>query len=391
MSRARATRGPYDVVFYVPWIGPLLTRRAVLPTGGAETQIHLLARSLAARGLRVCLLVFDLPGGGIPGSLDGVDIVVRPPYQAKQGFLGKLREAANIRKALASVETGVVVSRAAGPHIGLVALFSRLAGRRFVYSSANVSDFDFGRLASKRRDQALFRLGIRLADEIVVQTEEQARLCQARFGRSPVVVRSIAEPAGQRSAEPEAFLWVGRLVWYKQPLAYVELARSLPEAQFWMVGVPVPNNAADSGLVAAVQREAATVPNLKLLEPRLRPELMDLFDRAVAVVNTADFEGMPNVFLEGWARGVPALALTHDPDGVIERYALGSFADASPEKLVDQARSLWETRDDEREVAARCRRYISDQHSPEAVSARWEEALGLGRTPAAGPALAEAL
>ena len=60
------TRRRYDVAFYVPSIGPLLTSAATAPTGGAETQIFLLARALARRGSRICLLVFDLPGIAIP-------------------------------------------------------------------------------------------------------------------------------------------------------------------------------------------------------------------------------------------------------------------------------------------------------------------------------------
>jgi hypothetical protein len=66
-----------------------------------------------------------------------------------------------------------------------------------------------------------------------------------------------------------------------------------------------------------------SVPNIQLLEPLPRTELMRLIDSAVAMVNTADYEGMPNIFLESWARGVPALSLLHDPDGVIERESLG--------------------------------------------------------------------
>jgi hypothetical protein len=104
---------------------------------------------------------------------------------------------------------------------------------------------------------------------------------------------------------------------------------------------------------------------------------MDLVDRAVAVVNTADFEGMPNIFLEGWARGVPALALTHDPDGLIEQYGLGAFAQGSSERLLELARELWEERTGQAEIAVRCRQYILEHHAPEAISARWQEALGL--------------
>jgi glycosyltransferase involved in cell wall biosynthesis len=348
----------------------------VSPTGGAETQIFLLARALASRGLKVRLVVFDQPGITIPSSVDGVAVSVRPPYLAHRPF-GKVREAVALCRAVIGADADVVVTRSAGPDVGIAAVGTKLSGRRFVYSSANVSDFDLRRLEPKRRNLELFRLGIRLADQIVVQTVEQVRLCEERFGRSPLLIRSIAEPAPQRGRNPEGFLWVGRLVWYKRPLAFIELAKALPEAKFWMVGVPVAFDPGAPQLVAAIKRQAAAVPNLELLRPRPRQELMELVDRAVAIVNTSDFEGMPNTFLEAWARGVPVLALTHDPDEVIERHNLGAFARGSSERLVGLARRLWQDRNDQANVAARCRQYICEHHSPDVVSARWHEALGI--------------
>jgi len=138
-----------------------------------------------------------------------------------------------------------------------------------------------------------------------------------------------------------------------------------------MVGVRMAYDEGGRDLVAAVEREAAGLPNLELVAPRPRAELMDLVERAVAIVNTSDFEGMPNVFLEGWARGVPALALTHDPDGVIGAHELGAFAAGSPERLVELARELWEGRHDQAAVAERSRRYVAEQHSAEAAGAGW--------------------
>jgi glycosyltransferase involved in cell wall biosynthesis len=336
----------------------------------------LVSRALARRGVRVCLVAFAPSAGELPLSLDGVDIVVRPVYKAHQRVIGKLREAARIRRTIAQVDVPVVVARVAGPQVGLVALSSKLLRRRFVYSSANVLDFDFGAIGLKRRDLALYRLGLRLADDIVVQTEEQVRLCETHVGRTPVLIRSIAQLA-ERLGEPEALVWIGRLVSYKHPLALVELARSLPEVPFWMVGVSTPET---GSLAEDVRRVAADVPNLKLLEPRPRAQLLDLIDRAAAVVSTSDYEGMPNIYLEGWARGVPALCLSHDPDSVIERNGLGAVADRSPERLAASARRLWEERHEASAVAERCRRYVAEEHSEDVVAAQWERALGLSPT-----------
>jgi glycosyltransferase involved in cell wall biosynthesis len=357
----------------VPWAAPLLTRETARATGGAETQVFLLARELARRGVRVALIVFDLPGVAIPATVDGVAISVRPRYLAHER-LGKVRETLALWRVVARARAGAIVGRSAGPDVGLVALFAKLLRRRFVFSSAGMADFDPELVAAKRRDRILFSIAMRLADEVVVQTTEQVGLCEERFGRTPRLIRSIAEPAPARAGEPDAFLWAGRLVWYKRPLAFVELAKALPEARFRMVYVPIAYSGA-AELRAALEREAAGVPNLELLPQRPRPELLRLLEQAVAIVSTGDFEGMPNVFLEAWARGVPSLALSFDPDGLIEARGLGAFARGSQERLVEAARRLWQERRDQAAVAERCRRYVREQHSAEAAADGWQRVL----------------
>ena len=367
-------RTPFDVAFYVPWITPLLTNARAAPPGGAETSMWLLAQAVAAKGAKSRLVVFDLPGATIPRTVGGVDVAVRSPYKSHRR-LGKLREAAAIAGAVIRANARVVVTCAAGPHVGLAGVFARLSRRRFVYASMNVSDFDFARLERKRQNRALFRLGMRVADEIVVQTEEQAKLCEERFGRVPRRIGSIAEPAARRRAAPEAFLWANRSVWYKRPFDYVDLARAVPSARFWMVCVPVGLSDESAELMEEIRERSADVPNLELLDHRPRSDLMRLMDKAVAIVNTADFEGMPNLLLEAWGRGVPALALSHDPDGVIERHGLGGFARGSKSRLAELATDLWESRGHQDEVAERCRAYIDAHHSPEAVASAWLEVL----------------
>src|SRR5947209_99983 len=108
----------YDVAFYVPRMGPLLALEARFPTGGAETQILLLARALTQRGVRVRLLVFALPGVVIPDAVGGVAVSVRPPYQAHKQF-GMVREIVSIARAIAASDADLIVSRGATPEVGL--------------------------------------------------------------------------------------------------------------------------------------------------------------------------------------------------------------------------------------------------------------------------------
>jgi len=326
--------------------------------------------------------------GSVPDVVDGVDVVRRPPYRMAAPVSGKLAEFRDIYASIAAADADSIVTMTAVPATALMALSARLQRRSFVYAFANDSEFELELVERKRRNIELFHLAVRLANRLVVQNGRQRELCKAVYGRSSLVIKSVAEVGELRRNEPEAFLWAGRVVSYKRPLAFVELARAVPEARFWMVGMPQPGDE-NQRLLAAVRHAAADLPNLDLLDPRPRAEVMPLLDRAVAIVNTSDFEGLSNTFLEAWARGVPALSLSHDPDGLIERLELGTFAAGSAPRFASLARELWRRRADQHELAHRCRRYVLDQHLPETIYGEWFDALFAPRGQvAAKPALA---
>jgi glycosyltransferase involved in cell wall biosynthesis len=374
-------RNHHDVVFYAPFVGDLLSSGTWALPGGAERQILLLSAALAKFGLRVAIVVNGDPSK-LPEDVEGVRIIPRLPYKwGHKRVVGKPLEGLLIWEVLRRAPSRTVVWRCAGVGLAPVALYTRIAGRRLVFSTANVSDFEFRKLARKPRDVYVYRLGVRLANAIVVQTEEQIEMCEATFNRRPYLIKSLSPLAECAREEPEAFLWVGRLVSYKQPLEYVRLANAVPEARFWMVGVPA-NNARERSVEDEVRAAAREVPNLELLAPRPHAEIGKLMARAVASVNTALFEGMPNVLLEAWSCGVPGLVLHHDPSGVVSKYGLGGFAGGSADRFAELAREQWRLRHDRSDVARRCRAYIAAHHSPESAAERWLEPLAVdGRAP----------
>jgi hypothetical protein len=152
-----------------------------------------------------------------------------------------------------------------------------------------------------------------------------------------------------------------------------------------MVATRAPSADRSEQLWDAIERADRTLPNFELLPPCPRPELLELIARSVAVVSTSEYEGMPNIFLEGWSRGIPALALHYDPDGIISHYGLGGFAGGRRERLVELASGLWEVRLVRDELAAECRAYMLAHHSPASVGATWVGALELTESALAQP------
>ena len=349
--------------------------RSPVRVGGAERQMVLLGRSLATRGVPVAHIVFP-PSAPAVSRNGALTLVARGPYAGRDGIKSKLLEAWHIWRALRAADSAVYIVRGGSPALGVAAVFCRMRRRRLIFSSAIDGDFTLQTLSAGRHRVVLYRAGLESASAIVVQSRQQLELARRALRRVPRLecIPSFAEdppePELPRPA-PEAFLWIGRLIDYKRPLQYLELARAMPETHFWMLGV---SNESQSYAAEIVER-ATGMPNLELLEPRPHAETMQLVRRAIAIVSTSRLEGMPNVFLEAWGRGVPVLSLSFDPDGIIEANELGTAANDDWERFVGAARELADGGGDRAGVAARGPAYVRATHAPDAVTDRWQRLI----------------
>src|SRR4051812_23704097 len=124
----------HDVAIFAPWAGPLYAPGSTVPTGGAERQSWYLAHALAARGLRVCHVVFHVDGI-VPEDRVSV-LPIRTDSWRRHFTLYARDVAAAMRRA----DAAVYVQRTASFDTGAVALAARLFRRRFVFSSSSSTD-----------------------------------------------------------------------------------------------------------------------------------------------------------------------------------------------------------------------------------------------------------
>jgi len=354
-------------------------------SGGAELQATLLARHMSRRGMRVAHIVYALESPA-PAPREGPVVVERPRRAASRGStrlgrgLGKLVDCLHVWRALVAADARLYLFRTglSGGSTGFVtgAMFCLLRRRRLVFAASNDLDFIFGRSDRSWLVEALYRFALRRSRRVVVQTHRQLALARRVLDPARVTpIPSFAEPADpcDAAADNEGFLWAGRLVDYKLPLRYLELARSVPEARFRMI-VGETGETPES-LAAQVISSAAEIPNLELEPEQDRERVLQLISRCTAVVVTSGAEGMPNLFLEAWARGVPILSLHFDPDGRMAEEGIGICASGLWEGFVSSARQLWSDGTLRRELGERGRAYVHRMHSPNAVATRWAKVL----------------
>lgn len=373
MSRSGPSR---DVAIYAAEAHAFYERKVGPPPhfggGGAEFQTAQMALRLADSGLETAHIVY--PVKNLAETPERLTVVARNAYQGEGGPLAKMREARAIWKSLKEADARVNILRAYGLHLVVGALFSRLHRRPWVMSGSNDLEFMPEKRSGPRAGR-LYHWAIQSADSIVTQTSQQLQIAKREFpGVGDFdVIRSFAEPAEPAAGPFEAFLWAGRVVDYKRPLEYAELARALPEARFRMVLVEMPDSPPE--MVAALRAAGEELDNLEILDAMPRAGILDLMERTTAVVVTSEHEGMPNVFLEAWAREIPVLTLSFDPDERVSNDGLGISAAGSREAFVEGARRLWGDPDLRRQMGARGRDYIARNHYPEVIGSKWAAKL----------------
>jgi glycosyltransferase involved in cell wall biosynthesis len=326
--------------------------------GGAEVQQSILARRFAANGYRVSMICLDY---GQPQRSVVHGVTVHKAFRPDAG-IPVLRfvhpRLSTMWQAMREADADIYYCRAVSPWVGLLAEFCRRHGKRSIYAGASNVDFVAGQGGKIRyaRDRWLYRRGLARVDRIVAQNQVQRATCLATYGREAVVIPSCYElPANRAGArgQGDCVLWVGMIRALKRPELFLELAARLPHHRFVMVGGPRRD---ETAVFERVRRRMAGLANVEFTGFLPLAQVEPRFDDARVLVNTSDHEGMPNTFLQAWARGIPTLA-TVDVEAPIHKQFADIEEGAREIETLFADQKTWESR------SRRCREYFERTHS----------------------------
>jgi glycosyltransferase involved in cell wall biosynthesis len=356
---ARAPSARPHICFVAPHAWPVISADPhIAEVGGAEVQQTILARLFAAHGYRVSMICLDY---GQPQRIVVDGVVVHKAFRVDAGvpvlrFLHP--RLSTMWRAMREVDADIYYCRSMSVWVGFLAEFCRRHGRRSIYAGASDVDFvpHLGGKIRYARDRWLYRRGLARVDRIVAQNEVQRATCLATYGREALVIPSCYQPPANRTgaAVPgDWVLWVGTVRAGKRPELLLELAKRLPHRRFVMVGGAARDEAA---LFERIRGEASGIANLEFTGFLPLAQAEERFDAARVLVNTSDHEGMPNTFLQAWARGVPTLGTVS-----VDTPAHKQFADldeaAREIELLFGDQSAWES------ASRRCRQHFECTHS----------------------------
>ena len=360
------------ICFVAPYAWPVLSRDPnIQVVGGAEVQQCILARLFAANGYRVSMISFDY-GQPSPVLVDGITVYKSFREDAGVPVLRFLHpRLTTMWRVLRQVDADVYYQRSSAMWTGVVAEFCRRHGKRSIYAGASDRDFEIGQeQILHARDRWLYRRGLARVDRIVAQNPFQIESCRRHHQRDAVLIPSCYElPEEAKPGNGDRVLWVGTIHGYKRPHWFLDIAERLRERRFVMIGGPsVGGERLKPGYYEEVRSRAARLPNVEFTGFLPLAEVEPWFDRARLLVSTSVYEGMPNVFLQAWARAVPTVATVDVGAPVNTVFADAAQGAAKVETLLSDT-ALWN------QASSDSLAYFERNHSSSEVLARYARLL----------------
>ncbi len=335
--------------------------------GGAELQQVTLAKELIKNGFDVSFIVDDYG----QRSLEIVNEIkiFKLPACNNSGIKSYPHKLYLYWKILTRADADVYYIRGASFFAGYMAFFCIIKNKKFIYSIAHQTDVDgthiqdsylknlppFGGYLNKQ----LYKFGVKNANCIVAQNQEQQRLLYKNFNRYGILIKSMCDLPIEKTVRntEQIVLWVSSMQRWKQPELFLELAKSIPTVRFQMIGGP----ADDKEFYKLIEIRAKKISNLDFLGFVPYHEINQYFDRASVFVNTSTAEGFPNTFLQSWARYKPVVSLNVDPDDVICKYKLG-FHSRTFDQMISDIKNLVKNENLRDEMGVNGRHYVEKEH-----------------------------
>lgn len=354
---------PIKICFIAPKAYPLFNTEVKEVFGGAEVDLYLLATELAKdKNFEVSFIAADY-GQQEVETREQVTIIKSLDFK-KNVISGACR----IWQAMRLAGADIYLAETASPGVPLIAWFCSWHKRTFMYRTATTPECDGSYFKNRYFLGKTFAWSLRRAKVVFTQNAHDKDKLAQTVGLSAVVI-----PNGHRLVElnltnRDTVLWVGRSDKIKRPDLFIDLAERTPAQKFTMV---CQRATGDDNYQQLLDR-ANAVKNLEFIERVPFNEIDSCFAPAKVFVNTSDFEGFPNTFIQACASAVPILSLNVNPDGFLDKYECGICCDGNWNKFLE---SLTLTLDEDRRrtMGANAGKYAAEHHDITKIVEQYKE------------------
>jgi hypothetical protein len=334
----------------------ILDEEQSLTSGGAELQVALLALQLAESNREIVIAAGDT---GQADHLLFQGVKIRNAGKFHTGRLAEMATAIpRVFEVLRQERPDWVVVMGWTAWLFVLWLFRPLLGYKLDFICALDSEINGAYVRENPLLGRLFDFAVSRCDARHAITADQKMVFNKR-GMTASLYRYLIFPRKvEAPCDKEVdFLWVSRCQSIKRPHLFLDLVESMPSNSFEMVCPPE-----NLELWESVASRARKISNLKFIKSIPYHEIQHRYDAARVFVNTSEWEGWPNSFIQSGLGCTALLSLDVNPDGIFERFGLGCFAGGSMEKLKADALKMMADGAGLNHMQEGCARFVAEMH-----------------------------
>ena len=321
---------------------------------GGQTRIYNLIRELATFP--------DYHVSCIVGDFGQPDVLLRDNVHLIKAPINKPQYFFNILYRLAKSDTHVYIDFIASPRLFLLYLLKRIANRPYIFFTASDADVSpHYRTVENGLYYHAYRHGLKHADRIVCQVPGQVQRLKKNYNLASSLILSPYFKIGPKPStiRKNTILWVGRSAWYKRPDLFLNLAETFPQYNFVMI---CNESEYDRGFTKLRDKKQSTIRNLEFIDYVLPSEMEKYYQQAKILINTSDFEGFPNTFIEAAMHLTPILSLNVDPNGMLSTQNTGICCKGNVKRLEQSLADLLKNEEKLSELGDRAYSYAKNNH-----------------------------
>ena len=344
------------------------------PSGGAELQVALIAKTLSDKGHLV--LIIDNKGCGNEKRVGNIKIL----FTAKSNFTGLrffFEKIPNSIRYLLNVKADFYYVRGFSYLYLIVAYIAWQVNAKFILGFATDIDtltfIERFKYIFKARTSAINWLKNDLPSSLagpILLRKANFRLVQHSLEQKALFDRNLESaifpniilpiPLKTTTVASECYVYVGSLNERKGLSDLLKLIGSCMSLKFKIIGQPQGNYAI--GKVKILSNYV----NVQYLGQLSRDKVLMEFSNAKGLLNFSKMEGFPNTFLEAWSFGIPVYSLWVDPGGIIRKFNLGNCFNGDLESMAAYLKNNIPTFSSEK-----IKGYVNLNHSYEEAATRF--------------------
>lgn len=309
--------------------------------GGAEYQTFLIAKTAKEAGFDVYHIFVPSEKKEYKNSI-GINIIeittVQSTFLRKFGHYIPLFCFPKTWRLLKKIKPDYIYCRGRVPQVALGAFYAKKhTSVKCIWNSASDRDVNLNQRINPmmffdRISKSLLAYGIRNANILLAQTEYQRQQLKKNFKREAVLFYNLVPLPKETLEKDNVFtvVWVANFKRVKRPELFVELSKRFVDERgirFIMIG--------RSGGFPVKDTD-----NLKYIGEQTNDEVDKILASAHVLVNTSEYEGFSNTFIQAWLRKTVVCSMKADPDSLLQK-GLGVFCNDSIDDLEKAIRDLY--------------------------------------------------